>query len=103
MEPFPYGGVPRQQVPGPTQGIGGGFMAGRGNGKQFIAELLVGQSDACVLVDGMKEPIQQIVASHRVLPALANQSIDQPIHGSFAFRKARLAAVGTHSGSSKGL
>ena len=69
-----------QQVPGPSEGIGGGLVSGSKDGQRFIPQVLIAQPGARLLITGPEEKIEEIVVLRSGAAALGDESIDQLVH-----------------------
>ena len=69
----------REQVPGPRQGIGRGFVTGKQKRHDFVARLPVIHPLACLLILRQQEHREQITPLGLTCSALSNHAIDQLI------------------------
>src|SRR5262249_1092774 len=77
-ELFFHGGILREEIAGPTESDGGGFVSGEEEGHHFVAELGVAHGGA-VRVRGLEEVAQQVASLFARIAAVADDAVDDSV------------------------
>jgi len=81
------GGVLREQIPGPHQSVGGGFVSGEEQREGLVADLLVAHTGATVLVLSEKEHRKKVAFVLLTGAAFGDDAVDRFVEKSARFFK----------------